>query len=115
MGHIRLLVMTAGAGLAPHRSASLFGVTLPQPECPWFIEAVWALTDYHVTLAPRSHLIRTVPRDIEKTAAEMATTSVSVTVPAGSLLVQHPVSPQAIILGPSKRRNVLDIVRQIAA
>jgi hypothetical protein len=79
-----------GAGLAPHRSASLFGVTLPQPECPWFIEAVWALTDYHVTLAPRSHLIRNVPRDIKKTAAAMAATSISVTVPAGSLLVQHP-------------------------
>ena len=62
----------AGAELGAHRSARMFEVGLPQPECPWLIEGVWALSSgCEVSLVPASHRSRQpAPEGSQATAVE---------------------------------------------
>jgi ectoine hydroxylase-related dioxygenase (phytanoyl-CoA dioxygenase family) len=58
--------------ISAHRSASQFETGMPQPECPWLIEATWSLpgrpnadTSVEVTLVPGSHRSRRFAPDVE--------------------------------------------------
>jgi len=81
------LLRPAGAApetLGADASAQLFGVVLPQVECAWLVQTVWALSDWEVALVPRSHHTRRAAP-----GAEDEPEAVSLTVPAGSVLVTH--------------------------
>ena len=75
----------AGAELCAHRSARMFEVGLPQPECPWLIEGVWALSSgCEVSLVPASHQSRQpAPEDGEATVVK------TVKLSPGSVLLCH--------------------------
>ena len=80
-----------------HRSADRFEVVMPQPECPWLLEAVWPLTTCaaadgsisshgggEVLLVPGSHHSREAHPPSDSHPA-----TVSVRLPAGSVLLAH--------------------------
>ena len=86
-------VRPAGAGgppglveLTAHRSARLFEVAMPQPECPWLIQAVWALAEGgEVLLVPGSHLSRQAAPGTD----DVASSACAVKLPAGSVCTTH--------------------------
>ena len=82
--------------LGAHRSARCFEVGMPQAECPWLIEAVWALADggSEVRLVPGSHRSRqpgpaAAADDDSRQPLPAAAKVETIGLPVGSVLLCH--------------------------
>lgn len=80
-----------GTELGAHRSARCFEVAMPQAECPWLIEAVWALAEGggEARLVPGSHRSRQPGLAADTQQLAPAAKVETVELPAGSVLLCH--------------------------